>query len=258
MTPGKRFLLILFAVAMIGWAAGNYLMGPPGFTSEYREANKHDHERYLQITKSDPYKRYAERPHLHGPDAPDAPPTLAAEIAFVAEYTGRADYQAERRRQQWYELYFDFFNSGLVVALALYFGRRPLLGYIDGQIQAIRDRIDKAAHMRHEAEALTRTVQEQVRALPDEEHRIALETERRIEKELSELAEANHYSLGLMERELVDRKEQQWLNAKRRMQREMVLQAVDGLKEQFAEAQPDAFHDDLVDEFADFLEQRHG
>lgn len=255
MSPAKRFLLILFSVAIVGWILGNAFFGPPGFTDEYLAQYKADHEHYLKITKSEAYHLYEERPHLHGPGAEDAPANLASELAFVEDYTARPAYQLEVARQARYGLFFDIFNGALVVVLAWYFGRKPLLRYLDSQIDIIRQKVDDAARVRAEAEALTKDVEAQMAQLPEDEQRIAQETEHRLEKEMADLAEANHYSMGLLEREMADRKEQQWLRARQRVQRELVLQAIDGLNEQCAESQGAGFQDALIDEFIDTLER---
>lgn len=255
MSPAKRFLLILFSVAIVGWLLGNVLFGPPGFTDEYRDQYKSDHERYLKITKSEAYHLYKERPHLHGPSSPDAPPQLADDIAFVREYTSRPAFQAEVARQGRYGLFFDFFNGALVVALAWYFGRKPLLRYLDSQIDLIRRKVDEAARLRAEAEALTREVEAEMARLPEEEQRIAQETEHRLEKEMADLAEANQYSMGLLEREMADRKEQQWLRARQEVQRELVLMSISTLKQQCADANSASFQDALIEDFIENLER---
>jgi len=54
----------------------------------------------------------------------------------------------------------------------------------------------------------------------------------------------------------VDRKEQQWLKAQQKVQRELVLDAINALKDRFAQEQPDAFHDALIEDFAEALEQQ--
>lgn len=255
MSPAKRFLLILFSVAIVGWLLGNAFFGPPGFTDEYMAQFKADHERYLKITKSEAYHLYTERPHLHGPDTAAAPPQFAEDLAFVKAYTARPAYQAEVVRQARYGFFFDLFNGALVVALAWYFGRKPLLRYLDTQIDAIRRKVDDAARVRAEAEMLTKEVEAQMARLPEDEQRIAQETEHRLEKEMADLAEASHYSMGLMEREMADRKDQQWLRARQEVQRELVLSAINALKEQCANSQSAAFQDGLIDEFIDTLER---
>ena len=52
MTPGKRFLLIFFAVYLVGAIAIIVLYGPPGYSQAYMDQYEEEHQRYLEITKS--------------------------------------------------------------------------------------------------------------------------------------------------------------------------------------------------------------
>src|SRR5690606_19399390 len=136
MTPAKRFLLGFLAFALTGWLTGILLFGPPGLSSDYLAQYHHDHEHYVEIIKSDLYKRYVERPALHGPDQLDEHDAhlLSSYIPFAAAYEARPEFQAEQHRIHRLSLYFEFFNPLLVVVLVWRFARKPLANFFDGQI----------------------------------------------------------------------------------------------------------------------------
>lgn len=259
MTPTKRFLLGFFAVAIAGWLAGVWLYGPPGMSREYLERFEHEHEHYIEVLKSDIYKRWAERPHLHGPEThadPHDAHFLQEAIAFVERYEARPEFHAERERIHKYELFFEFFNPLLVVVLAWRFGRKPLLAFLDGQIAAVRARIEEAENARNAAEARLDAAARQMAALAAEQAALEEETKARIAREIAEAEEANRASTEAMERELEDRKLGERLAAERRLKTELVDAAIAQLSKDLTENPDPAAQRRLVGAFLGELERQ--
>lgn len=259
MTPTKRFLLGFFGVAIAGWLAGVFLYGPPGMSAAYLDAFGEEHEHYVEVLKSDVYKLWAERPHLHGPETwsdPHEAAFLQEAIGFVERYEARPEFHAERERIHRYELFFEFFNPLLVVVLAWRFGRKPLLAFLDGQIAAVRTRIEEAESARAEAKARMDAAARQMASLADERKRLAEETEARIARELADTEAANQASREAMERELEDRKLGERLAAERRLKTELVDAAIAHLTHTIQSQSDPESQRRLVSDFLVELERR--
>ena len=256
MSPAKRFLLILGAVSLVVWIGANLLLGPPGLSRQYLGQYKKEHERYIEVTKSLPYKLYTERPHLHGPGSPGAPENLAQNIVFVEQYEANPAFQAEQRRIGVYGLFFDFFNAGLVIVILVRFVRKPVLNFLDEKVAEVRDRIESAAQAREAAEERRRRADHQLAHLDDDRERIAEETARRLEHEMAALKRANERSLALLWRELADRKHQEIVAAKQQVKRELVNETIQRLVERYRAEQSPEREADLIDQFVRDLEAR--
>ena len=124
----KKFLMLLTAVALVGWIGVNWLLGPPGLSSEYLEKYHVSHEHYLEAIKNDEYKHYIQRPNLV---TLEEHPHLQQRVAFVEEYTANEDFQAEQHRIHLYTLFFEVFNAALVVVLIVRLAKAPLLKFLD-------------------------------------------------------------------------------------------------------------------------------
>jgi len=256
MSPAKRFLLILGAVSLSVWIGANLLLGPPGLSRQYLRQYKEQHERYIEVTKSLPYKLYSERPHLHGPGSPGAPDDLAPNIALVEQYEANPAFQAEQRRIARYGLFFDLFNAGLVVVILVRFARKPLLNLLDEKVAEVRDRIKSAAQARRTAEERRRRAEHQLAHLDDDRARIAEETGRRLEHEMAELQRSNERSLALLWQELADRKHQEIVAAKQQVKRELVNETIKRLVERYRAEQSPEREAELIDQFVRDLEVR--
>lgn len=252
MSPeAKTFLKRLAAVAIAGWIAGNWLLGPPGPSSAYLDEYGGDHERYIEITKSHEYKVYRQRPHLT--DLAENP-ALEERVNFAAAYETRDAFQSEQRRMDLYALYFEFFNAGLLVVLAIRFGKAPLGRYLSEQIDALRDKMDRARRARETAEARRKEIEEKIARLHEAEMKLASQTETRVERELHEQAEASHYSVGLQEQELVERKRAEVHSAELAVKTRLVDAAIEELVGRIKEDQSDAWHSARIDEFVHDVE----
>lgn len=219
----KRFLLAMVAIALAGWIGGNMVFGGPGLSKDYLAANKAEHDHYLEIIKSEEYKRYAERPHLM--DLADHP-GLAENVAFAENYAAREDFAEEQHRRHIRGLYFDFFNASLVIILLWKLARPPLMRFLDDQVEQIRERLDQVRRAREAAESRLAAAQERVAHIHEEEMKVHQETESRVEREMAELAAANHYSFGLQERDLIERKRALELAAEQKVRRALVESAI--------------------------------
>ena len=254
MTPEtKRFLILWAGVALIGWIGGNWLLGPPGLSSAYLEQYGDEHEHYVESIKNPAFKVYEQRPGLVNLDLD---PELQQGVAFVEAYRSGEAYQAEQHRIELYTLFFEFFNAGLVVVLVLRLGKAPLYGFLDAQIAALQEKMNQAARSKKSALARRAAVEEKIADLPQVEMKIHDETERRIERELQELATANHYSLGLQERELAERKHAAYHNAELAIRHRLVTEAIDTLLASVHQESSDARQAALIEEFARALEAR--
>lgn len=247
----KKFLLTLATVAVAGWLAVNWLLGPPGLSSEYLAATQGKHEQYLEAIKSDSYKHYIQRPHLADLEND---PHLRHFVALVEEYESNSAFKAEQHRIHLYSLFFEFFNAGIVVVLVLRLAKAPLLQYLDGQIDELRDKINQAARSRKSAVGRRAAVEDKLAHIDEEELKVNATTEARLERELAELAEANHYSLGLHQRELAERKKAEIHAAELAVKRKIVETAMESLTAQIKSNQTAENHDRLIQQFATDLE----
>ncbi len=247
----KQFLILLVSVALLGWIGVNWLLGPPGLSEAYRSTHRAAHERYLEAIKSDDYKHYVQRPHLFDLEAN---PELGRRVALVAEYEATEDFQAEQHRIHLYTLFFEIFNATLVVVLVLRLAKAPLLRFLDEQIEELRDKINQAARSRKSALGRRASVEDKLAHVHEEELKVSEQTERRLERELAELAEANHYSVGLHERELTERKKAEVHAAELALKRELVHQAIEALTAQAKANDSQERHDALIQQFTHDVE----
>ncbi len=247
----KRFLTVLTICAVAGWIGGNWLLGPPGLSPEYLSQKHLEHEHYLETVKSLEYKLYSERPHLVDLDAD---PDLKQRVAFVEQYTGAPEFQEEQHRIELYTLFFEFFNAGLVVVLVVRLAKAPMYNFLGGQIEGLRERMNQAARSRKSAVARRATAEVQLDRLPETEMKLHAETEHRLERELHEAAEANHYSLGLQERELTERKNAAVHAAEVALKKRLVEAAVAEITENARTRQTPELQAALIDDFLAELE----
>jgi len=255
-SPAKRFLLILGGVAFVVWIGMNVWMGPPGLSRDYLAKHDEEHDHYLDIIKSDEYKLYEQRPALHDPHGPDAPPEFAKDLALVEHYEANPEFQAEEHRIHRYGLFFDFFNAALVAILIVRFARKPLIDFLAAQAAGVRERIETAAQERQEAQQRRQRAEGKLAHLDEERERVAEETARRLDQELADLKEANERSAALLSRELADRKRQEVVAAHERVKRELVDETIERLAERCRAEQSAEREAQLVDQFVRDLEAR--
>ena len=247
----KKFLILLVGVALVGWISVNWLLGPPGLSRDYLTANRVNHERYLEVVKSDDYKRYIQRPQLFDLESN---PELQKRVDFVASYVANEAFQTEQHRIHLYTLFFEFFNAGIVAVLVVRLAKDPLLRFLDTQVEELREKISQAARTRKSAVGRRANVEDKLSHIHEEELKLNAKTERRLERELAELAEANHYSFGLHERELAERRKAEAHAAELTLKRKLVGAAIESLTAQAKAGQTVTKHDALIREFVKDVE----
>lgn len=255
----KKFLLIYFVVYLVisaGWVA---IYKSPAFSAAYIEEYGEDHERYLEIVKSDPYKHYEQRPHLieqyyeRHPQAILSYDELVAGVAFVEEYTARPAYQAEAQRTARYNLFFEFFNALAVAVLVGWFGWRPLMRFLDQQVDGVRARIGRAENRRKAAVDRLEAAKAQLDGLEEERERIREQAMALAETERATAAEMTERVLAQVEQEASERAELERVAAAQELRAELILQAAEKLEEELRRGADEATQDQMVHEFAEGL-----
>jgi len=252
----KKFLKVYFSVAIGVWAIFAFTLGPGDLSCSYRKEFKEDHDRYLQIVKSVPYKRYLQRPHLNQPGAEGMPADFASQLAFVEEYEGREEFQKERWRSNFYTEFFKYFNAFLVLWIVWHLGRKPIIRLIDNQIRELRDKIAAAKNAREVAEQRKRTAMEKLEHIVQDESRILSEAEERIARETAELEAQQQRRLQIMNQELEDRKAEVEHSIAMALKAELVNHAVEELLAMYKAANNAGLQSKLVDAFTADLEKQ--
>jgi F0F1-type ATP synthase membrane subunit b/b' len=253
----KKFLKFYFSVAIGVWVLFAFTLGPGDLSCDYRKEYKEDHDRYLQIVKSVPYKRYVQRPELNEPGMEGVPEDFTwAQIDFAKEYETRDAFKAETRRSSFYTAFFKYFNAFLVVWLAWRLGKAPLLRLLDNQIHELRDKIAAAKNAREAAAQRKRAAAEKLERVAEDDNRIMSEAEERLARETAELEEQQQLRLEIMKRELEDRKAEEEHAVLMAAKAELVEYAVDELLKRFQAADNAALQSKLVDAFTADLEKQ--
>jgi F0F1-type ATP synthase membrane subunit b/b' len=235
MTPTKRFLLVFVAVYVAASIAGMRMWGPPGFTEDYLKNFEADHERYLQIIKSKPYQIYLQQ----GAAAP-ADTRLADQAAFVNAYRARENFEAESKRQEFYGYYFDFLNIAGLITIAVRFGRRPLLTFLESQTAIVRDRLQNAEQAKKDAGARLREAEARAANFETEEREAEANSEELVARQRAAIEEATAHALEHIDEETADRLRIVHVRAAKRIRRELVEQAIEIVAAQYmAHANPD-------------------
>lgn len=252
----KKFLKLYFSVAIGVWALLAFTLGPGDLSCNYRREYKEDHDRYLQVVKSVPYKHYVQRPALNEPGMADMPENFAAQIAFVEEYESREEFQREKRRSSFYTAFFKYFNALLLVWLVWHLGKAPILRLLDGQIQELRDKIDAGKNAREAAAQRKQVATEKLGHVEEDDRRILTEAEERLTRETAELEEQQQRRIEIMNREMEDRKVEEEHAALMAVKAELVNNAVDDLLEHYGTSNDTDLQSKMVDAFTDGLEKQ--
>ncbi len=250
MNPTKRFFLIFFGVYLVVavlWAA---FMGPPGMSEEYLDEYKAGHEHYLQVVKSDAYKIHKERPHLHPAEG-----KLKRDVIFVEKYEALEDFQAEQKRISLFELVFSIVNAGMVVILAVRFGRKPLLGFLDEKIDDIRQKLDRSESARAKAAELRAAAEDNVARLDAQRQKVEEQAGEMIKDEKARLAEGTRLALEQLDEETEARKHAEERRAAMLVKEELVTQSVEQLAKELQTTLTPQDQDGLFDEFLGRLER---
>lgn len=250
MSPAKRFLLILAGVYLAVYIPTTLLFGPPGMSGEYLERFSHEHEHYLEVIKSPEYKLWQERPHLH-----EASGHFAENIAFVEQYTANEAFQEEMHRRHVYEIVCDWLNMLVVVVVAVRFGRKPLLGFLDGQIAQVRERLDRVGRAQEEAAAQRAGAEAKVATLEADTARIAEQAEATAQQAADEFNRVTGKLLSDIDEEEAIRKALEEREATRQLRKELVDRAIALVSAELESTRSVERQNLLVDQFLAGLEK---
>lgn len=250
MTPAaKRFLIVYFGVYLAVSILINVTLGPPGMSEAFTKRFKQDYDRYLTIAKSEDYLRWRERPELMQPDT-----ALVDNIAFVERFEATPEFNAEQTRRYWYGTAVDFFRFIMIAILAWYFGKAPLLRFLDNQREAIRRRIEQAESARAHAAEQQRAAMEKLAGLEDEKARMYREADARVAQEETAARESTAQSLALLEQETEDRIRHEEILAQQALKAALVDRAIAMIQEQYVQERTPERESILIDDFARHLE----
>ena len=222
MSPVKRFLLVFFVVYMAGGIVWSLLFGPPGLSSDYLERYKGDHEQYLEITKSDWYKLYLQRPKLH----PPANVRQERQAAFVDEYAHRPAFVEESKRAALFQSFFEFYNAIAVVIIAVRFGRKPFLAFVDQQVSDLRAKMEKARAAREAASSRCGKARAIIDGLEADKARLDGQTREVVAEDAKAIGEGREHILAQIDEETESRKRLEEHHAAMRLKRELVDRAI--------------------------------
>jgi len=235
MSSTKGFL-IAFAIAYVVLAGGGLSMwGPPGYSVEYMEDHKTDHEKYLATTKSTVYKQFMQ----HGDAEPTDPALvelaepLTEQAAFVVDYTATPEFIAETKRRAIYGYYFGFLNAGSLILIAFRFGRKPIAGMLDAQIAEIRDRLDRADAAKAKATTRLESAQARVGGLAADEAQAKKHADELMVRERRTLEEGTEHALAFIDQETEERKAIVAIQAVKTIRKELVEQAASAVVETY-------------------------
>lgn len=232
-----RFFAIFFAVYMVIAIAVNVLWGPPGMSADYLDKYEAEHERYIQIKKSEGYARYRQRSDMNliakaYEDNPGLEPPLAelpAAVAFMEKYTAQPGFQAEMHRRFIYDTFFEVYNFAAVVFLILWFGRKPILSFLDDQIAVVRRKIERSESAESEAKERKNAAQSKIDGLGGEVARIEEQAQTMAAQDRENIEAMKQAALDQVAQETAERKAVEERRAAAQVRRELVEQAVDKL-----------------------------
>ena len=291
MSAKKKLLLFFgaYLVAAVVWAS---LYGPPGLSEAYlstpyeedsagdtafdayakiarahipSRTNRVVHEHYLEVVKSDAYKRWIQRPeeaviraeYERNPALTPAHDRLMAGVKFVEEYEARPAYLAEQHRTAAFHYFFEFFNALAVVVLVVMFAARPMATFVEDAIRRVSDRIRRATEAREEAAARKAAAEQQLAGLDKEKKRIASQTDALIEQGVDEIRGATDNAVAQLDEEAEQRKQAELKQAIMDMKRELVTESIRLLAERLRASASSEGQTEYVRRFADEL-SRHG
>ena len=142
----------------------------------------------------------------------------------------------------------------MVIVLAVRFGRKPLVGLIDGMIGSVRGALDRAQDEQAAAARRSGEAGAKLGGLPQERTGLEAQTEQRIEAMRRDAALNTGQRLATLNRETEDRIRNEETLAQRELKRELVDQAMDRLIERLRRHPPAEEEADLIDQFVQQLE----
>lgn len=224
----KRYFMIVTAIYAVAVLVGLAAFRSPGLSRPYLQKYGMEHERYLAIFKSPQFKAYEERPALYPPKG-----RFAEDVEFVERYRARPEFIREEHRIAWYVEYFKVLNSAAFILYLAGLVGKPLLSFLDAQIEEIRRRFAEAEKARRAAAAQRAAAQAKVDEWGETEERIRKESEAAIAKHLAKIQEEADCAKALLEKQKVDRKQAELYTAARSIKTELVTKAIRQLEERY-------------------------
>jgi F0F1-type ATP synthase membrane subunit b/b' len=235
MKKHRVFLIILAAIYILEAAVGLFLFHGPGYSKAYMAAHGREHERYLRISKTPEYQRYKERPHLN-----PLPAAMKDDGEFAYAYAQRQDFRAERLRIMAYTLWFRVLNAVVVVALTVYFFKRPVLNYLDRQTGAIRDEYAETESILSEARKNQAEAERLHNSWPQKEKEIRLHAELTLKESLAEVERETEFARAQITRDIKNRKDAELIATAHTMKLELINTAIRELEAKYIrEASPE-------------------
>ncbi len=228
MSSTKKFLYGIAAIYVVCAAMGIVLFHSPNYSKGYMAKFKEEHERRHHILKNEEYKAYIERPALHHADA-----TLLADVEFVKEYEARPEFQAEKSRIFWYNMYFKILNSVVFIALmgkAIY---GPTVKFLDEKIVEIRTELENAEKARTEAQQAKSKASAKMDQWRVIEEDLQKETDDSIQKHMAEINREFEEARAQLQKETGDRRLAEELRAARLVKEEAVTSALAQLETRY-------------------------
>lgn len=247
MAAAKSFLIKYAAIYLVVGITLIVMLGPPGFSKDYTAKFGADHDRYLDVVKSDDYKLWKENSRLNEkPEGAD----------FVAQYEARPEYVTETARRGRFDILFDFFNFFMVVYLMVHFGRGPLMAFLDGQIDIVKEKLDRVQKARAEAADRKTQATTTFDSLEGRKAEFLKDRDERIARDKRESEEQTRDLLAQVAAETEDRKHEEEHKAAMLVKKELVTQAIEALAQEI-KANPSAEDNAvLLGQFIAQLEKR--
>ena len=247
MAAAKSFLIKYAAIYLVVGITLIVTLGPPGFTKDYTAKFGADHDRYLEIVKSDDYKLWKENSNVN--DTPEG-------ADFVAEYEVRPEFLSETARRGKFNLIFDFFNFFMVLYLMVHFGRGPLASFLDAQIDLIKEKLGRVEKARTEAADRKAQATATLGSLEEQKVEFAKDKDERIARDKRESEEQTQELFAQLAAETEDRKHEEEHKAAMLVKKELVTQAIEALAKEI-KANPSAEDNAaLLGQFIAQLEKR--
>jgi F0F1-type ATP synthase membrane subunit b/b' len=253
MTPLKRFFLLYFGLYLGGMLLINLLFGPPGMSRQFTSdpVTREAYEHYLEIIKSERYKRWQQNPQID----PAATPGLPEQIEFVQAFETRPFFQAEMRRRERYRISGEMFHVAMMLLLIIKFARRPLLRFLDQGIDRVRQQIAQAEAARREAMQRRSSAAEAIARLDEEKARIEQEGRLLMDQDLAQIHTLTEQSVAHVLEAAEDQKREEMQAAMLRLRAELVDRAVQRIVDRFESEASEREHQLLLTQFVDEVER---
>jgi F0F1-type ATP synthase membrane subunit b/b' len=235
---------------IVGIAVGLAMFKSPSFSAAFRQEHGKELDRYFAIVKSEPFKLYEQRPHLYPLEG-----KLLEDAEWAEHFREMEAFEHEEHRIALYVRFFNVLNSTVFILYLVALIGKPLTGYLDVQIQAIRQKLGDAAAARAKAGERKTAARARLDAWPQEEAALNAETGAEIAHRVEEIATSEAEARATLERQVAERKQAELNVLARTIRKELVSEAVARLEERYkAEVSADELSRS-VDQFTVLIER---